>query len=604
MSKTKKTYFLSIWPTNTCNRRCHYCFYEGSSLWDLEPQNMSTKVADGVIDFINSGQVEGISFFGGEPLFNWPIVKRILTKSHLPYILKAKGMKHTRAYNITTNGTLLTPEILEDLKLHDVFMNISFDGTKETQDKWRDNSYDDIIKNLDIILDYPDVQILKTMSDPTTLYEDVKHIRDLGFKRLFINLLDPYGHDTYEKFDVDDFKRQYRRVIETLDSNEFMVGDYHKWKDLIKPEARKSIGCGFSNKGLCVDWKGNLWPCHQGPSMSDDFIIGDIWNGIDPVKEEHVRNVLNAPICEQCHYKFTKCYVSMYNKHGKFGVDPPEYATKFETAKIQVIEELNNFPGAPKRCLTKDSTPLITNSTPEENSLLIASLMSREKLYMLKPFLDSLMELELPIPTDFVFLPDADAKRAKHLLRCVIGGTALGLPKISEKFRKVTIAEIPVVDKENFMFRIARGRNISLGIARKGGYSKVLFLDTDIVLQENTIPKLMDVDADIVGALVMCRRADRPGWYNNYIHSGGNTYARVQDFTPGEILPVDATGCDCVLIHRRVFMDQKYQYKPELPEAEDIGFCMQAKRRGFITKIHTGILTQHVCVQDMRVVKT
>jgi len=143
-----------------------------------------------------------------------------------------------------------------------------------------------------------------------------------------------------------------------------------------------------------------------------------------------------------------------------------------------------------------------------------------------------------------------------------------------------------------------------LGIARKGGYSKVLFLDTDIVLQENTIPKLMDVDADIVGALVMCRRADRPGWYNNYIHSGGNTYARVQDFTPGEILPVDATGCDCVLIHRRVFMDQKYQYKPELPEAEDIGFCMQAKRRGFITKIHTGILTQHVCVQDMRVVKT
>ena len=38
-----------------------------------------------------------------------------------------------------------------------------------------------------------------------------------GVKSVFINILDPYGHYTYEGYDVEEFKRQYRMVIELQD---------------------------------------------------------------------------------------------------------------------------------------------------------------------------------------------------------------------------------------------------------------------------------------------------------------------------------------------------------------------------------------------------
>ncbi|MHA1741822.1 MAG: radical SAM protein, partial [Candidatus Thorarchaeota archaeon] len=269
--RKNETFFLSIWPTNACNRRCRYCFYEDSDLWNLKRQDMTTEVADAVIDFINSGKVEGVSFFGAEPLLNWPIMKRILARAWIPV-----GRPRRRVWNVTTNDTLLDEEKLEYLDLHQVHVNLSFDGTKETQDKWRDGTYDIIRAKLPELLKYPSLHVLKTLADPTTVYKDVKHIKDLGFKSVFINLLDPFGHDTYEGYDPEEFKQQYRQVI-ALDGPDFRVADYRRWRDLIDPKKPKKIGCGFVNRGLCVDWAGNLWPCHQGPSLPEEFIIGDIW---------------------------------------------------------------------------------------------------------------------------------------------------------------------------------------------------------------------------------------------------------------------------------------------------------------------------------------
>ena len=344
MSRLKKpSYFLSVWVTDGCNKRCAYCFYGISDLFasGFKPSYMNEKTADATIEFINSGHVEAMSFFGGEPLLNWNIIKRILNKSRLPLITKGAGIKR-RPYNITTNGTLFTEEIIEELARFNVHINLSLDGTKETQDRWRDNSYDAIMKFKDVLLEYPSLQVLKALADPSKLYEDVKHIKELGFKQLFINLMDPFGRTTYKKFNVKDFKRQYKQAIIDFNGKDFSINDYKTWKRLIKKDKQR-IGCGYSNRGLCVDPLGDLYPCHQAPSMGKDFKIGDIWNGIDPVKEKQVRNVPNAPQCSKCKYKLTKCYVNMWNKHHRFGVDPPRWASRFGLAKIEVIEELEHL---------------------------------------------------------------------------------------------------------------------------------------------------------------------------------------------------------------------------------------------------------------------
>ena len=589
--KRPNTYALSIWPTDGCNGYgvCKYCFYQDSDLWDISKANMmSPKVADATIDFINSGKVEMVSFFGGEPTLNMPIVKRILAGSHLPYLMKDLKPKGSSVYNITTNGTLLSKDVIDFLQLYRVHINLSLDGTKETQNYWR-GGYDDIVRNLPDLLAYrPPVHILKTLGDPTTVYEDVKHIKELGFRSVFINLLDPFSLYTYEGYDVDEFKEQYKRVV-SLDCETFKVSDYHKWKQLIRPETRKGIGCGFSNRGLCVDWEGNLWPCHQGPSLPKEFIIGDIWEGIDLEKERKVRSVPNSSLCSGCTYKLTPCWVSMYNKHGRFGMDPPKWHRDFEIAKIEVIEELEGYDGFTKACQIVPSR------------LLVGTLISEDKMYTLKSFFESLMNLQLPMPTDYVIVIDDTAKRLNHTLRVSLEGRSIHLPNLNTHFASVRAVKIPTKPSDGYMDKITRGRNLILSLARHPMYIGMVFIDADLLVTEDTLIQLLSVDADIVGALVRCRRDDQEGWFNNYRHVGGTVFERVQNFVPDEHLEVDATGCDCVLVRREVLTRHIYEWKPELPEAEDMGFCMKARKDGYRVKIHTGVSTRHLGIRDMEI---
>jgi len=331
-----KKYYLSVWVTNQCNLKCRYCFYHDRHMWNRPTLHMTERIADKVVKFVNSGNVIGLGFFGAEPLLNWKIIKRILTRSCLPYILGRKSV-----YSITTNGTLLNRGILEHLEIFNVHINLSFDGTRETHNYWRNNSYDAIVKNIDLLTEYPRLQILKTLIDPNTLYEDIKHIKELGFKRVYINLLDPYSHITYEGYSPEVFKEEYKRVIHDFHGKDFIIADFEKWKQLLKRKNPKPE-CGFVNNGLAVSPDGKFYPCHEAPSIPE-FCIGDIWKGIDPTKEQQIRGMVKQPqMCVECPYALNKCPVSMYNKHKRFGVPPPRWYQEFEVAKIQAICELTN----------------------------------------------------------------------------------------------------------------------------------------------------------------------------------------------------------------------------------------------------------------------
>lgn len=591
-------YFLSIWPTDGCNKRCQYCFYGISDIFTktFQPKRMNEKTADAIVNFINDGHVCGVSFFGAEPLLNWKIVKRILARSHLPLILKHSKVGRT-AYNITTNATLLTENIAEELKLHDVFVNISFDGLPEQQNAWRDGSYDVVVKNLQFLSGYPKLQALKTLATPETIYEDVEHIRDVGFKQVYINLLDPFGRITYEDKDHEKFKQDYKRVIKELHNPpKFIVADYQKWGKMLKPGRPRSLGCGFVNRGLGVGPEGFFYPCHEGPTLNnrERFRIGDVFHGVDEQRAKKVRSVRNSPLCQQCEFQLSKCYVTMYNKHGRFGVDAPLWHRRFEVAKLEAIGELDGWPLSRSTCIGGDREP--------HSELLLATVMSKDKQFLLKPFLSSILSLQLPVITDYVIVIDSTDERLHHLLQTWKEGKAIGLPNPQEKFRSIKIIKMPVIQGERFMWRIARGRNIVLGIARKTPlYSAYMFLDADVIAPPDALMKLWSVDDGIVGALVKCRRDDREGWYNIYCKKDGIGYHKIRDFKAGEILYVDATGSDCILVRRSIFIDQIYSYKPEIPEAEDIGFCRQARERGFNVRVHTGVKVHHVRIGDVEV---
>lgn len=323
--KEKGKYLIGLWLTKGCNLECAYCFQDTPRPNDV----MSKKTLKQTIKFINGFDVQGVAFFGGEPLLQKKSFKRVLEQTNVP------------RYYLTTNGTLLDDDIFDLLELHKVHLNLSLDGAKDTHDKWRDNSYDRIIENLPRILGHIDSvsgQPLMTCVTESQIYRNVKHIKDLGFPSVYINQLDPYGtriRNDIEKIDI--FKEQYRKVLR-LHGKEFEVSDYARWKQVLN--TKQSGQCGFNKFGLGISPTGKFSPCHRGPELPEEFTFGDVFNGIDYDKMREIRaRGVQPEFCALCDVAFNQCPVSCYQEHGEFGKAPHGIRCAYERAKVEVIND-------------------------------------------------------------------------------------------------------------------------------------------------------------------------------------------------------------------------------------------------------------------------
>lgn len=123
---------LIILVNEDCNFRCVYC-YE-----DFKKKEILESTVQGIENFLlnNLKYYEHlqIQWFGGEPLISLEAIKKMSEK-----ILKiCKDNDVTYYSGMTTNGYLLTPEVMNQLNDYGVrSFQITLDGTDETHDKLR-----------------------------------------------------------------------------------------------------------------------------------------------------------------------------------------------------------------------------------------------------------------------------------------------------------------------------------------------------------------------------------------------------------------------------------------------------------------------------------
>jgi len=143
-----ETLDILIYPTESCNLRCRYC-------WEnFKKNDMERQIEESVIAFLEKHVPKYkrlyIKWFGGEPLLNVSAIKRIM-KSSIE-ICRSNGV--ILSSSITTNGYLLTHEMVSHLIKHKIYeYQVTIDGLKEDHDKMRvmpngDGSFDVIVKNL------------------------------------------------------------------------------------------------------------------------------------------------------------------------------------------------------------------------------------------------------------------------------------------------------------------------------------------------------------------------------------------------------------------------------------------------------------------------
>ena len=143
---------LILQVTQQCNLRCKYCAYSGNYYNRSHTSNrMDFETAKKAIDFYLKRSEKAdqlvLSFYGGEPLLEFELIKKCVS-----YILQRKGDKKI-LFTMTTNGTLMTEDVIEFLVKYEFNLMISLDGDKKSHDinrrfKTGKGSFDIILENV------------------------------------------------------------------------------------------------------------------------------------------------------------------------------------------------------------------------------------------------------------------------------------------------------------------------------------------------------------------------------------------------------------------------------------------------------------------------
>lgn len=145
-----------------CNLACPYCFEDHFQGRHYMTRETARLLVDTVIrEQIGRGRDVKLGFYGGEPLLSLPLIKEIALP--LRDAAAEKGVKFS--FVLTTNGTLLTRSVVEELlSLGLTGAIITLDGPREIHDRQRPfvsgaGSYDIIVANIKATFDLIELQL-------------------------------------------------------------------------------------------------------------------------------------------------------------------------------------------------------------------------------------------------------------------------------------------------------------------------------------------------------------------------------------------------------------------------------------------------------------
>ena len=124
--------------TDTCNFRCKYCIYneDYAGNVDFSDKTMSWETAKKAVDYFythsSGAERSAITFYGGEPLLQFPLLKRVVDYS--------RGLFKDRelSFSFTTNASLVTDEMADYLTgIPKMSLVCSLDGPQEIHNSYR-----------------------------------------------------------------------------------------------------------------------------------------------------------------------------------------------------------------------------------------------------------------------------------------------------------------------------------------------------------------------------------------------------------------------------------------------------------------------------------
>ncbi|MGH8637489.1 MAG: SPASM domain-containing protein [Burkholderiales bacterium] len=308
---------LSLAVAQKCNLGCTYCYAQGGSFGGpATSMALSTALAsvDLLFGDVAAGERVNLSFLGGEPLMNRPVIRA--ATDHARAIAADRGVDVT--FSITTNGTQLTVDDGDFFEKHGFAVTVSLDGAGAVHDQLRPfrsgrGSFDRVIERVTPLLERQRRMQVSARVTVTPANLELKETLDafvaLGFHSVGFSplLRSPTGSHELGGTElaamldgmVSCGAEFERRVV---------VGQRYPFANAVNAMREIHRGthrpypCGAGAGYLGVSASGELAACHRFVG-DDDGALGDLVDGVDRARQARwlrERHVHRQEPCRSC----------------------------------------------------------------------------------------------------------------------------------------------------------------------------------------------------------------------------------------------------------------------------------------------------------------
>ena len=317
---SNKLSMLSLQLTQQCNFRCSYCKYtKAVDNRAHANKEMKLQTALNAIEFfskrVSDSENVNIGFYGGEPLLKFDLIYKCIEYS------KPLFMGKPLSFSITTNGSLLTEEIMEYFYQNNVHVLVSLDGPQEINDynrKYSSNgagTFGEVFANLNALLTSQrykkNIRVNAVISPSYDYMKYENFFRNKLFSGVKIyapfvelenNRLPVFSKDFALSFEYSNYLTMRQIAEDKPEDYSFSISSsYHDYyNSVIKvlehhyplPSIRNHSGpCLPGKKRLFVNTDGRFLPCEKVSELNELNFIGSLEKGFD---FKSVRNVLNS----------------------------------------------------------------------------------------------------------------------------------------------------------------------------------------------------------------------------------------------------------------------------------------------------------------------
>jgi len=280
---------LVLHVAHDCNLRCGYCYADFGRYGDsfgMMDEAMAIAHIDKFFDQLGDRKTVSVTFFGGEPLMNMPVV--YAGHAHAKARAEREGRKV--GFSLTTNGTLLTQEAVDFFIREKFVITVSIDGPPDINDKIRpiergSGSYEKIMERVRTTGLHPIARVTLTKKS-TDVARIVRHLVDAGFKDVGVS---PVASGSkkfdFEKEDLAQVMIGMRALADDFvayakQGKVFPFSNMRGILEQIGAGEPRPLPCGAATNLAAADNKGDVYACHRLVG-NEQFKIGTVKEGID-----------------------------------------------------------------------------------------------------------------------------------------------------------------------------------------------------------------------------------------------------------------------------------------------------------------------------------